>query len=190
MTGAVPSTRCSGLGLLSFDEGSDSVDHILDKGFLRESESSLVGDVEDTVVGLSMLSVDTSDLNVIFVSDLVEQFLVLHQFWQLDVHGGSEGGTEVGRARGDESKMVVVRELANLLNLSSSSAKSVEHFLDASSLLHGDDSELIFFVDPDQEGLLGVVENSSARWPVSVEVASLKESISLLEKEMVVDELL
>ena len=75
--------------------------------------------------------------------------------------------------------MVVMSELADLLNLSSGSAESVEDLLDASSLLHGDDSELIFLVDPDQEGLRGVVEDTSSGWPVSVEVASLKESIAL-----------
>jgi len=45
--------------------------------------------------------------------------------------------------------------------------------------LHGDDSELILLVDPDQESLGVVVEDTSARWPVSVEVASLKESVTL-----------
>jgi hypothetical protein len=49
---------------------------------------------------------------------------------------------------------------------------------------------LILFVDPDKERLGSVMENSSSRWPVSVQIASFKESISLLEKEMVVNELL
>jgi len=45
--------------------------------------------------------------------------------------------------------------------------------------LHGDDSELILLVDPDQESLSIVVEDSSAGWPVSVKVASSQESVSL-----------
>jgi len=61
--------------------------------------------------------------------------------------------------------------------------------MNVSTILHGDDSELIFFVDPDEEGLVIVVVDTSTRWPVSVEIASGKESITLLEKEMVGDEL-
>ena len=179
MTGEALSARCSWFSLLSFDKSFDSVDHILDEGFLGESESSLVGDVKDTVVGFGVLSVDSSDLDVVLVGDLVEQVFVLHQLWKLDMNGGSQGGTEVGGAGGDVTEVIVVSELADLLNLSGSSAKSVENFLDTSSLLHGDDSELIFFVDPDEESLFGVVENSSSGWPVSVEIASDKESVSL-----------
>ena len=68
--------------------------------------------------------------------------------------------------------------------------KSGENCANISSLLHRYDSELILFVDPDKEGLLIVMENTTTFWPVSVEAACLKESISFLKKEMVIDELL
>jgi hypothetical protein len=74
--------------------------------------------------------------------------------------------------------------------MSASSAKSIEDLKDSSTLLHGNNSELILLIDPDKEGFGFVVENSSSFWPVSVEVASSKESISLLEKEVVVNQLL
>jgi hypothetical protein len=51
--------------------------------------------------------------------------------------------------------------------------------------LHGDDSELVLLVDPDEEGLGVVVEDASAAWPVTVEVAGLKESIALPVELMV-----
>lgn len=76
------------------------------------------------------------------------------------------------------------------LEMSNGSAKSVEDFEDSTILLHGDDSELIFFVDPDEESLGIVMEDTSTRWPVSVKVASSQESVSLLEEEVVVNELL
>ncbi len=75
--------------------------------------------------------------------------------------------------------MLIVRELADGLDVSGSSAKSVEDFEDTSSWLHRDDSELILLVDPDEESLGVVVEDTSSGWPVSVKVASLKESVSL-----------
>ena len=75
--------------------------------------------------------------------------------------------------------MVIVSECANLLDDGGGSAESVEDFLDTSTLLHGDDSKLIFFVDPDEESLGIIVEDTSTRWPVSVQVACFKESVSL-----------
>jgi hypothetical protein len=55
--------------------------------------------------------------------------------------------------------------------------------------LHGDDSELILFIDPDQESLFLVMEDTSASWPVSVETTGLQESVSLLEQEVIGDQL-
>ena len=75
--------------------------------------------------------------------------------------------------------MLIVGELAYGLDVSSGSAESVENFEDTRSLLHGDDSELILLIDPDEESLVVVVEDTSARWPVSVEVASGQESVAL-----------
>jgi hypothetical protein len=75
------------------------------------------------------------------------------------------------------------------LEMSNGSAKSIEDFEDSTILLHGDNSELIFLVNPDKESLGIIMENTSSRWPVSVEVACVKESVSLLEEEMIIDQL-
>jgi len=40
---------------------------------------------------------------------------------------------------------------------------------------------LIFFVDPDEESLGIIVEDSSTVWPIGVQTCSFKESISFLE---------
>ena len=64
-------------------------------------------------------------------------------------------------------------KLALPFNLLGGSAESIENFTDSSSLLHGDDSELIFFINPNEESLSSIVEDTSAAWPVSVEVACL-----------------
>ena len=122
---------------------------------------------------------DTSDLDEVLGGDALELLLLLHELWKLDVDGGSESGSEIGWARGDVTKMLIVRELADGLDVSGGSAESVEDFEDTSSWLHRDDSELILFVDPDEESLGVVVEDTSSGWPVSVKVASLKESVSL-----------
>jgi len=169
----------------------NTVDHVLNELFLGLSESSSVGNIENSIIGLGVLSVDTSDLDLVFISDLVELLLLGHELWELDMDGGSHGGSEVGWARGNVTEMLVMSKLdISGLEVGNGSAKSVENFDDTGILLHGNDSELILLVDPDQEGFGVVMEDSSAGWPVSVEVAGSQESVSLLEEEMVVDELL
>ena len=65
--------------------------------------------------------------------------------------------------------MIIVSKFSFFLDCSSSDSKSGENSTNISSLLHGDNSKLILLVDPDQESLFLVVENTSASWPVSVE---------------------
>ena len=127
-----------------------------------------------------MLTVGTSDLHVVLVSDLVELGLVGGgaKLGQVDVDGGAHGGTEVSGAGGDVAEVGVVSELADGLDVLGSAAESVEDFLDAGTGLHGDDTELVLLVDPDEEGLFLVVEDTSALGPVAVEVASLEESVT------------
>ena len=72
-------------------------------------------------------------------------------------------------------------EFGHLLNFSSSDSKSREDFTNVSSLLHGDDSELILFVDPNEESLLVVMEDTSSLGPFSVEASCFEESVSFLE---------
>ena len=93
--------RTNGLslnGVFSIHECVNTVDHVLDKFFLGLTESSSVGDIEDTVISFGMLSVDSSDLDLVFVSNFVHLLLNLHEFWEVDVDGSSHGGTKVGWA--------------------------------------------------------------------------------------------
>jgi hypothetical protein len=83
-----------------------------------------------------------------------------------------------------------VSKFGNLLDLSGSTAKSAKNFTDIATLLHGDDTELIFLVNPGQEGLGIIVEDASTFRPVTVKAASLEETVTLLEKEVIVNQLL
>jgi len=75
--------------------------------------------------------------------------------------------------------MVVMGEFDNFLNSGCCSAESFENCTDISTWLHRDDSQLVFFVHPHQEGLVVVVEDTSALGPVTVQVASFQESVTL-----------
>jgi len=175
--------------LFSFDHGFDTIVHILDEFNLVSSESSQVGDIEDTIVGFGVLSVDTSDLYVIFVSDGLMEIWVLHELWKVDVNGGSESSSKVGWAGRDVTKMLIVSEFGFLLDEVSSGGESLENGTDVRSLLHGDDSKLIFFINPDEESLSVIMEDTSTFWPVSLESAGFEIFISTLEEEVIGNEL-
>ena len=81
--------------------------------------------------------------------------------------------------------MLIMSKLGFLLNFSSCNGESSENSKNISSWLHGDNSELIFLIDPNKESLVLVVEDTSTSWPVSVKTTRFKESISLFEKEMI-----
>jgi hypothetical protein len=167
--------RCelSSEGLLLLNHGLDTVVHILNEVLLRATKSALVGDIEGAVVGLGVLTVDTSDLHVVLVSDSLELSHVLGKLGELDVNGSSEGGSKVSGARGDVAEVVIMSELGNLFDVSGSAGESVEDGVEVSTILHGDDSELILLIDPDEESLGVVVEDTSALRPFAVKTASL-----------------
>ena len=66
----------SSQGFFSSDHGFNTVVHVLDQFDLVSSESSQVGNIEDTIVGLGVLSVNTSDLNLVLVGDGLMKFWV------------------------------------------------------------------------------------------------------------------
>ena len=180
---------CSQL-LLFLDEGLDTVIHILDKVDLVSAESSQVRDIENTIIRLGVLTVDTSDLYVVLVSDGLHKRFVLHELWKVDVHRCSQTSTHVGWAGGDVTEVLVIGEFGLLFDLTSGDGKSLENLKDVRSLLHGNDSELILFVNPHKESLGIVVEDTSVLWPLSFKTSRFKILVTTLEEEMISDELL
>ncbi len=78
------------------------------------------------------------------------------------MHRSAQSCTQVSGAGGDVAEMVIVGELGYSLDVSRSAAQAIEYLLDVSSLLHGNDTQLVFFIDPDQEGFLVVMEDTAA----------------------------
>ena len=76
----------------------NSVDHVLDELFLGLSKSSSVGNIENSIVGFRVFTMDTSDLNLVFVGDLMELLFLTHELWKHDMDGGSHGSSKVGWA--------------------------------------------------------------------------------------------
>ena len=125
-----------------------------------------------------MLTSATADLDVELIGNLFKLFHVLAKLGKMDMDRGSKSGSKVSGARGDVTQVVVVGEAGLLLDSLSGSGESLEDGSDVSTLLHGDDTELILLIDPDEESFGIVVENTSALWPVAVKTTGLKETIS------------
>merc|ERR1719431_520933 len=69
-------------------------------------------------------------------------------------------------------------------------AKSFKDSLDITSIFHGDDAELIFLVDPDKEGLLVIVEDTTTLGPISLHTSNSQVSVSRHKEEVVINQLL
>merc|ERR1711863_13887 len=99
---------------------------------------------------------------------------VLGPSGQVNVDGGTHTSTQVGGARvnitefGADLEILARFGLDGVTDTLDASCESFKDSLDISSLLHGDDTELILLIDPDQEGLVGIVEDTTAFGPMTL----------------------
>merc|ERR1712142_716838 len=102
---------------------------------------------------------------------------------QVDVDGSSHASAQVGGARvnvaelGGNLEVLAALGLDGVLDSLDASGEPLEDALDVTSLLHGDDAELILLVDPDQESFGGVVENATALGPVTLHASDLQVGV-------------
>ena len=101
--------------------------------------------------------------------------------WNLDHAASSETSSEVGWASQDPAEVLGVHEvgafsLEDLLDLRGTFSESGDDGFDVIALLHGDDSHLVLFVDPDEKVGVVVVEDSSGIGPVSATARGKKKS--------------
>ena len=145
------SSSSSTKSFLSCDHSFNTVVHVLNQVFFGSSKSSSVRDIKNTIVSFGVLTMDSSDLNIVLVSDFVELLFVffLGKHWKFDMNRCSQGSSKISWAWGDVTEVVIMSELSFFLDSGGSNCKSRENSSNVSSLLHGDDSKLIFLVDPD-----------------------------------------
>merc|ERR1712071_303066 len=81
---------------------------------------------------------------------------------------GAETSTQVRRASQDPTKMIVLHELqARGLNLVARAHETSGDFAHITPLLHGDDTHMIFFVQPDKQVLPFVVVDTTRIGPMA-----------------------
>ena len=115
---------------------------------------------------------------------------------EIDVDGGSHAGSKIGWAGVNITELFGQLEvlagfsLDGVLYSLNTSGQSFEYTLYITTLLHGNDSELIFFIDPDKECFGFVVEDTTAFWPVTLHTTCFQNRVSSREKEMIIYQLL
>merc|ERR1711936_1349963 len=103
---------------------------------------------------------------------------------------------QIGWARVNVTESLIQAEvlarllLDRVLNSLDTLGKPGEDLLHISTLLHGNDTELILLVDPDKEGLVPVVEDATSLRPVTLHAGNSQVPVSRHKQEMVVNKLL
>ena len=115
---------------------------------------------------------------------------------EVNVDRGTHSGSKIGGARVDVAELGAEQEfLARLApdgvtDGLDTASKTLKDGQDVTAVLHGDDTELILLIDPDEEGLGIVVEDTTTLGPVTLHTGNLQVGISGHEQEVIVDELL
>merc|ERR1712018_587088 len=115
---------------------------------------------------------------------------------KVNVDGCSHASSKIGWARVNITELLGQLEVLTGFSLNgvlyslNTSGQSFENTLDITSLLHGNDSELILFINPDKECFGFVVEDTTAFWPVTLHTSYLQVWITGHEEEVIINQLL
>merc|ERR1712110_171458 len=156
-----------------------------------------VGNIVGVASLSTRLSTSTTGLETeSLTSGLQSIDAVLGPAGQVNVDGGTHTSAQVGGAGvnvtefGADLEILARFSLDGVTDSLDASDEPFEDSLDITSLLHGNDTELILLIDPDQEGLVGIVENTTAFGPITLHTSDLQVGVTRHEQEMVINELL
>merc|ERR1719495_1184660 len=116
--------------------------------------------------------------------------------WQVNMDRSSHTSTKVGGARVDVAILLIQAEvlarlfLNRILHCLDTLCQPLKDSINIATLLHGNDTELILFIDPDQESLGSIVEDTTTLRPVSLHTSNSQISVTRNKEEMVINELL
>merc|ERR1719309_377595 len=173
----------------------DTINYQLDLLYLGGAQTVSVGDVEHTTHGGSVHTTCATLLQTQPGEDLLK-LGVCAQLGQLDMDTTTQTGTKIGGAGEDVAEMLVPHEavvvlLEDLLNLLQANTETPEDLPHVAALLHGDDTQVILLVHPDQEGFVVVVPDASGVRPVTGHTSAGQQGRDrLVKQEVISDQLL
>merc|ERR1711899_556486 len=183
--------------LVLLPQGVDAVNHLLDKLDLRVSEPVLVGDVIGESSLATRLSAGSTGLQLQLLATSLQLLnTMLGPAGQVNVNRCPHASAKVGRAGVDVAEPLIQAEvlarllLHRVLDSLDTLGEPGEDFFHISSLLHGDNAELVLFVYPDKESLVLVVEDPTTLRPVTLHASNSKVPVARHKEEVVVNKLL
>ena len=159
---------------------------LLDTSYVQPVKSVKVynfreGCFKKLTIEATRLSTGSTGLDSELLTPLLEsRQTLLGVAGQVNHDGGPHAGTKVGGAGVDvavllgQSVVLPGLRLHGLLDSLDAAGQASEDPLDVAALLHGDDPGLVLLVDPQQEGLGVVVEDSTALGPVALHTGNLE----------------
>jgi len=180
--------------LLTLNNKVDTIDQHVDQFNFTKAQSVGVRDIKDTANSLAINTTSASLLKSHLFEDGKEVLAAAH-VWDFDVDTASDTGTQVGWASENVSEVLVPHEIVaagldGRLKLVQTVAESCEDLLHVAVLLHGNNSDVVLFVDPDEEVFGSVVPDTSGIGPVTGHTgAGEKWRYWLVKEKVVVDEL-
>merc|ERR1712110_759879 len=157
----------------------------------------LVGNVISVASLSTGFTTGSTGLYAQFFASLLESWeTFLGPSGEVNVDGCSHASSKIGWARVNITELLGQLEvlagfsLDGVLYSLNTSGQSFENTLDITSLLHGNDSELILLINPDKECFGFVVEDSTAFWPVTFHTSYLQVWITRHEEEVIINQLL
>jgi len=153
------------------------------------------------VIGESSLSTrlptSSTGLQVKFLTSCL-QFIngVFSPSRKINVDRCPHASTKVGGAGVDVAVPLIQAEvfarllLDRFLNTLDSLSQPGKNFPDITTHLHGDNTKLVLFIDPDQECFLVIVEDSTSLGPIPLHASNGKVSVPRNKQEVVVHKLL
>jgi len=178
-------------------QGVDTVNHALDELDLGVAQTMLVGDIVGDASLAARFTAGTTGLNLEFFTSLLKSIeAFLGPAGEIHVDGGPHAGTKVGGAGVDIAVLGVKHEFLAALGLDGvtdgldTAGEALKDGPDVTTVLHGDDPKLILFINPDEEGLLSIVVDTTTLGPVALHTSHSEVGITRHEEEVIVDELL
>merc|ERR1719481_1377617 len=184
-------------GVIFLVEGVHTIDHLLHQLNLGVSEPVLVGDVIGDAGLATRLAPGAPRLQVQLLTTSCQRLqALLGPAGKVDVDGSPHASSQVGGTGVDITVLGIQHEVLSrfclhaVLNCLDTTSKTIKDSPDISTHLHGDNTELIFLIDPGEEGLVLVVEDSATLRPVTLHASNLEVGVAGDKEEVVVDQLL
>merc|ERR1712106_1140765 len=166
-------------------ESINTINHALNKLNFRVSQAMLVGDIICAASLATRFSTSTTRLYLEFLTSFLESINTIGSpARQINMDRGPHTSTQVGGAGvniaifGIKTEVISRLSLNRITNSLDTTGQAFKYTFNITSHFHGDNSELIFLIDPDQEGLSSVMEDTTTLRPITFHASNLEVGIT------------